>query len=193
VSIEAWLDYAESRRPGLKERDAEALLAAIRDFAARSPPPRRPEFQLERTIFFERLREEVNLSLVSGSTTLPDDPDAPLRAGESWASLKRQMLVRLLACELGEQRGWRPTDEERNDLVRRFRRQSGLAAPDTMQAWMGIEGVTDKVFRRFIDDELLIERFERLYEDEIESGLADQLRLATPREWLALPGVAKSR
>jgi len=185
--VDGWLEYAEARGPGLKAQDAIVLLCTMRDFASTSPRPKQIHFELERTIFLEQLINEVGLMRAAGLTALPESEDTPLCVGETIATLRKRMLLRLLAREVGERLGWRLIVEEVEAYAARFRAKFGMLAPDAMRAWMAIVGLTEDEFWRFVNDALLIERLERLHSVEIDRGLADQLRLLTARGWPEQP------
>jgi hypothetical protein len=57
--VESWLDYAEAQPGGLKARDAMALLAEMRRHLDEAWVPKQVDFTLERTVFIERLLDEV--------------------------------------------------------------------------------------------------------------------------------------
>jgi hypothetical protein len=177
--VEHWLMYVARRGPGCKQRDAEALLRTIHDFLAISPRPKQVSYRVESTVFLEQLRNEVALAQVTLLGRPPAHEHEPLRAGETLATLRKKQLLRIIARQEAERLGWKLTVEEIQEYADRFRTQNGLTAQETMLAWMEAEGVTEAAFWQYINDACLIDRLERLHGQEIDTGLADQLRIAT--------------
>jgi hypothetical protein len=181
VSLRQWLDFVGHRGPGLKERDAAALLCEIREFLAASPGPFRANFEVEKTEFLDRFRNEVELTLVSRRQHPPMHEDEMLRGGRTVYELRKEQLLRILARQDAERLGWQLTGEEVDEKAARFRERYELSDPEKMSAWMRAEGLTETAFWQSINDACLIDRLERLHGHQIECGLADQLRMATAR------------
>jgi hypothetical protein len=177
--LRLWLDFVRRRGPGLKERDAAALLCRMRDFLETQPGPLRASFTLERTEFLERFRNEVELSRVTRLDYPPANEHEALRGGETVAELRGKQLLRILARREAERLGWQLTEEEVQEKAELFRGRHGLLAAESMSRWMETEGLSETAFWEFINDACLIDRLRRLYGHAIERGLADQLRVAT--------------
>ena len=177
--VDRWLAYVAQRGAGRKQRDAEAMLEAIRALVETSPGPKPVGYHVERTVFLERLRHEVALAEVTRLGRPPADAGERLRAGETLTTLREKQLLRLLARQAAERLGWRVTAEEVQDRGDRFRVQHGLASPAATRAWMAAEGLTEEAFSLHVRDTCVIERLQRLHGQEIEAGLPDQLRVAT--------------
>jgi hypothetical protein len=177
--VDRWLAHVARCGPGRKQRDAEAMLAAIRAFLATAPAPKTVDYRLERTVFLERLRHEVALAEVTGLGRPPTHPEERLRGGETLAALREKQLLRLLARREAERLGWGLSPEEVQDRGDRFRVERGLGSPAATRAWMAAEGLTEAAFWRFVQDTCLVERLQRLHGPEIDAGLPDQLRVAT--------------
>jgi hypothetical protein len=175
----AWLDFVRQRGPGLKERDAELMLLQMRDFLAAEPGPFCANFTLQRTEFLERFRNEVELSRVTQLDRQPAEEHELLRGGATVAELREKQLLRILARREAESMGWQLTEEEVQEKAERFRSHHGLESPVNMATWMEAEGLSETMFWQFINDACLIDRLRRLYGHAIESGLPDQLRIAT--------------
>ena len=177
---DAWLTYCRSSGKGLKARDATALLNVIRQSRGDTHTPQRTSVAVERTVYFEHLRNEIALEAVAGAAC--DDEGIILRAGQSLKTLRHSMLLRLLARQAGGTYGWELTVEEVNERAIRFCSQFSLSQPNQRQAWMDAEGISDRDFWTYINDLLLIEKLEHLHSDEIERSLADHLRMLTAGE-----------
>jgi len=177
--VDRWLSHVARNGPGRKQRDAEAMLAAIRDFLATGPTPKSVDYRLERTVFLERLRHEVALAEVTRLGRPPAHPEERLRGAETTAALREKQLLRLLARREAERLDWQLGPEEVQDRGDRFRVERGLASPAATHAWMAAEGLTEAAFWGFVQDTCLIERLQRLHGPEIDAGLPDQLRVAT--------------
>jgi len=175
----AWLDFVRRRGPGLKERDAELMLLHMRDFLATEPGPFCANFTLQRTEFLERFHNEVELSRVTQLDRQPAEEHELLRGGATVAELREKQLLRILARREAERMGWQLTEEEVQEKAELFRSHHGLESPANMANWMESEGLSETMFWQFINDACLIDRLRRLYGHAIESGLPDQLRIAT--------------
>lgn len=177
--LRAWLDFVRRYGAGLKERDAEALLAHMRDFLDTQPGPFQANFTLERTEFLERFRNEVELSRVTRLDRQPAEEHELLRGGATVAELREKQLLRILARQEAERQGWQLTEEEVQEKADLFRSRHSLHEPARMSGWMEAEQLGEAAFWQFINDACLIDRLRRLYGHTIERGLPDELRMAT--------------
>ncbi len=180
-----WLRYCRERGRGLKARDALALLRAIKEAAGRDQPSTTVSFEVERTVFFERLRNEIALDKVSGKRVSTLDESRELRAGETIESLRRGMLLRLAARDAAVHLGWQLGADEVAECAGRFCARFNIPDEEARRAWMQSESISDDAFWQFINDTLLIERLDRLYSTRIGESLADHLRLMTAKERLS--------
>lgn len=181
-TVQSWLEFTRARGPGLKERDAAALLAHLSHFLASSPASFAPRFTLERSEFLQRLVNEVELSRVTGADGQPVDARQPMRQSETLTMLRKKMLLRLLARQEAQRLEWTLSEVEVNEQLRALCTQRGLKGTDELQLWMKKEGLSEAALWRFVNDACFVDRLERMLGDEISAGLADQLRLATLRD-----------
>jgi hypothetical protein len=179
-----WLEYARTRGPALKSRDTRTLLESLRDFLRTDPPPKKLDFAVERTTFLTELSNEIAFELASGQSLWSCDDNTTVRSGYTLPSLRKQVLLRILARSFADQLGWKVTLDEVDDYADRFRAELGLSDIEAMREWMDTEGISEEMFWRFINDALLIERLEYLHSSEVAGGIADQLLLMTARQFL---------
>jgi hypothetical protein len=179
--VDRWLVYVAQRGAGLKQRNAEAMLRAIRSFLDTSLGPKHVDYTVERTVFVEQLRYELAFAEVTRLGRPPADDGERLRGGETLASLREKRLLRTLAHQEGERLGWRLSVAEVQEHADRFRAEHGIESPEALHEWMATEGLTEAAFWHYVQDACMIERLQRLHNTEIEAGLPDQLRIATAR------------
>jgi hypothetical protein len=157
--------------PSLKERDAIAMLDAM------AHPPDRPgvlrDWQLERTIFFEALRQEVQVRAAA----------APAPVGETVDVARKKTLLRLLARREAARGGIELPFAEVQAASDGFREHFGLTTADATEGWLRTAGLTSETFRELMLDAALITRLERELAAELDDGLVDQARLSSVRLW----------
>jgi hypothetical protein len=172
--IATWLEYNKRRGRSLKARDAIALLEAMRDFAAANPAPKVASFEFERSIFFERLGNEIALEAASGGRhrALAAGVSMP---GSAASALRNGMLLRILARQAGEMFGWQLDVDEVSDYARRFCASHDLTDAERRQAWLDENAISEKTLWRFIYDAVLIQRLERLHGTQIDEELAEHI------------------
>lgn len=183
--VEVLRSSVSAARQGLKARDARALLVRIAEFVDDPwPPPVRP-VEVEKTVFFDRLQTEI--ATMKASTDQHELPDewSLLRAGETVATARKKMMLRLLARTEARRLGLTVTDDEMQAAADEFRRQHGLHRLADFTRWFNSEGLTEPAWIEFLRDSCLMEQLERHYYPEINRELRDYLRLASVRRWRA--------
>jgi hypothetical protein len=183
--IVRFLEFIKHRGPGVKERDAMALLLRINGVCTTPLQPFQATFTLEPTEFLERLHNEVQFAQVTQLGGPPADDFEILRGVATLSTLRKKSLLRILARQEAERLGWRLTEEEVQEKANILCMQAGLEEPERVLAWMEREGLSEASFWQFINDACLIDKLERLHGHAIERNLADQLRLATAHECFA--------
>jgi hypothetical protein len=179
VVVDGWLQFVRERGPGLKQRDAVALLEAIANFRASAQGPKQVDYEVAETVFLAALRNEVTLVGAAGLAGPPESEHTRLRGRDSVAGLRRRGLLRVLAREEAERRGWTLTQAEVQRCADRFRHDRGLAAVPVFLNWLEREGLSEDMFWDLINSECLIVRLLRLHGHEIDAVLTDELRLSS--------------
>jgi hypothetical protein len=173
AEIEAFRTFLGGHGPGVKQRDALALLRHAAALVSADAPPVDVGPVPERTVFLERLQYEVDQEAAAGTANaLPAGSDP-----------RRRALLHLLARHEADRLGWTVAGDEFRQAVVAFRRRSGLLSVHDVLGWMAAEGITDDAFRRAVADDLLLGKLERLYGHRIDAALADEIRLATAERW----------
>jgi hypothetical protein len=184
VQLEAMEQFQRRAGPGLKERDARTLLETMATFAADETAPLLVDYEVERTVFLERLEHEVEQE---GPSSMPGTgTDGIEVAGlvEPVAVLRKKVLLRLLARREADRIGLHASEAELRAAVDDFRRQFGLYRQSDTEAWAGANGVTNEIFERFMTDGVLITKLERFYGHQIDRELAGQMRMSTADLWM---------
>jgi hypothetical protein len=169
-----WLEHNKRRGRSLKARDAIALLDAMREFAATDPAPKAVSFEFERSVFFERLRNEVALEAVNGGKHRDLVADAST-TGSGASALRNGMLLRILARQTGEMLGWQLDVDEVSDYARRFCARYDLSDAGRRQAWLDKNAISEKALWHFIYDAVLIQRLGRLHGVQIDEEIAEHI------------------
>jgi hypothetical protein len=183
-SIHRMKEFLASFGPGLKTRDALALLEHMTAFMQDSPDPLTIDYHVEQSVFLERLQQDVDQA-AARREEVPVEQDAMLRTGEPLSVLQKKVLFRLLARWTGERIGLRVSDEEMQLAVDDFRRVFGLLKRADVEAWAEAEAVTNAIFLEVIRDGVLVEKLSRFYSHQIGANLAAQIRMATAQTWSA--------
>jgi hypothetical protein len=176
-------DFLADYGPGLKARDTRALLEHVAAFTRDGVEPRRVDYHVERSVFLERLQQEVAQVAAAGVQELPDEAEALLRTGETLEVLKKKVLFRLLARWTGERIGLTVSPEETQRAVDDFRRAFGLERRADVEAWARAEMVTNDMFLQVIRDGAMVEKLSRLYGHQVGADLAAQICMSTARTW----------
>ena len=171
--VRRWLQFCRTRGPGLKARDAMALL---REVAATLERPRERctvRYRTERTTFLDELRREVGLDRLAAAPapTRPTRPD-PVADG------RRAVLLRLLAREAAARNGWELGRDEVSREADRFCVRLGLPDAAAWADWLEARTVSEDAFWRFVNDSLFVEKLARLLESQVDDELIDHLRIA---------------
>jgi hypothetical protein len=157
----AWLHLCRSRGPGLKQRDALALIAAVASAEREERPPQYQPVAVERTTFFEHLKMEVEAGAAFGAAERSLLRDA-----------RKTMLLRLLARDAAERFGWTLDPHEVSEYGSRLLHARGLSQ---LEQWPTSKSDTsaEESFWRFVNDSLLIQKLDQLFTFEIECELID--------------------
>jgi hypothetical protein len=182
--LQRMADFLADYGPGLKARDARALLQHVAAFTRDGVEPHRVDYHVERSVFLERLQQEVAQVAAARVQELPDEAEALLRTGETLEVLRKKVLFRLLARWTGERIGLTVSPEETQHAVDDFRRAFGLERRADVEAWARAERVTNDMFLQVIRDGAMVEKLNRLYNHQIGADLAAQICMSTARTWM---------
>jgi hypothetical protein len=155
--IERWLSFCRQRDPGLKARDAIALLQAIAGVIG-APSKPVPAWKLERTIFLNRLRMDVDLARFGAVASAQE------QTGEGFGfdvSGRHAVLLRLLAREAAQRFGWRLEPDEVKEHASRVCARLKLSDAGELATWMQSRSLADEKFLRFVADPLLVAKLAR--------------------------------
>ena len=184
LQLEAMELFVGRARPGVKERDARMLLETLARFDDDELAPLQVDYEVERTVFLERLEHEVEQEGLSGTPGAATDEIEVTGLGEPVAVLRKKVLLRLLARREADRIGMQASEAEIRAGVDDFRRQFGLYRQSDTEAWAGANGVTNEIFERFMRDGALISKLERFYGHQIDAELAGQMRVSTADRWM---------
>jgi hypothetical protein len=171
--IDVWLEYTRSRYVSLKARDAAALLAEMRDFIAKPWQPKQVSFAYERTIFVDRLLNEIALEKVHKSLNLPQvsaDREALLMN-----DLRRAALLRLVARDRAKHSGWQLNPVEMTERASALWSAMGLPDAEAAGRWLERNGISEQTLWTYISDELYVARLTSAYRVEVEREIALQM------------------
>jgi len=179
-----WLRYSIQREPDLKSRDTIALLQCMAKRRDVEPTPTCcAPIKVERTVFFERLRNAVRMGTLCESRSADDaDGHRDLWQEHLAGGPRTAILIRMLAREACERLGWQIDSVEVSEYAGRFCAERGLSDANDRARWMAAMSISDEMFWRFINDSMLVAKLDRLFADEIDAALADHLRMSAVYE-----------
>lgn len=168
-----WLEYVRTRYVSLKARDATALLTEMKNIVAEPWKPKQVHAEIERTIFIERLLNDIALE-----NTL-NNPHLGRALSESEEQtldhLRRNTLLRVAARDAASQFGWELGTDEINEKANAFCARLGLTDPDAVRQWMNQNAISEQMFWSYISDELYIGRLMRTHQLEVDRELSRQV------------------
>jgi hypothetical protein len=181
ASTRAALDaFVATSGPGLKSREASALVTLLAGTDFGDPRWRPAPVRVEPTVFLHRLHNEVHLERASRTSPLPD-PSTRLRGLDTHAVLQKKVLTRLLARQLGALLEVPVDDHDLADALARFRLQFDLVDDAEFESWRRVETVGEAALVEFLRDWVVLDKLQRQRTDDIDRMLADHLRIATAR------------
>ena len=184
-------EFVAASGPGLKARDAKALVDLLAEIDLTDPAWRPAPVRVEPTVFLHRLHNEVHLERASRTAPLPD-AGTRLRGLDSHGVLQKKVLTRLLARRLAALLQVPIDDGDIADALARFRAQFDLISDADFDEWRQSEGVTDAAMLEFLRDWTALDKLERQHTDDIDRMVADQLRIATARTRVEVSGIQDS-
>ena len=147
------------RYVSLKSRDAQLLLERMKLAISEPWRPHQPGFQLDHTIFLERLLNDIALENTRGALGLSPASDEDPQMMER---LRRAALLRVVAREQGRLSGWEPTEVEMTDRAAALWSALGVKNSGTAVRWMTRHGVSEQMLRGYLSDELHLARLANL-------------------------------
>ena len=177
-AFEQWLPRG---RVDQKREDALSMLTAIREDLSQPFASRPVSFQLERTVYWERLVQSAGGGRPSSAAVDPPSMLA-LLLGELrldprlYVRLSEGALIRHLLREEAQRRGIRVEPEAVATIAGEFRRGRGLLEEETFLQWLDSNGLRPEQFADFIRDEVSMLRVRELLRPEVLRGLVDELR-----------------
>jgi hypothetical protein len=178
--ISRWLEYVKTRCVSLKARDAATLLTAMKKLAAEPWKPKQVNFEIERTIFVERLLNEI--ALEKANKTLSLEHLNSNSEEQSIDYLKRTMLLRVAARGAAKQFGWELSTDEISEKASTLFARIGLLDSDSALQWMKRNTISEQMFRSYVNDELYIDRLMRTYQLEVDREIFEQMLITHARQ-----------
>jgi hypothetical protein len=179
-AIRRWLEYVKERCVSLKARDAATLLTAMKKFAAEPWRPKQVDFEIEQTIFVERLLNEI--ALERANKTLSLEHLNSNSEEQSIDCLKRTMLLRVAARGAARQFGWELSADEISEKANILFARIGLLDSDSVLQWMKRNTISEQMFRSYVNDELYIDRLMRTYQLEVDREISEQMLITHARQ-----------
>jgi TfuA-like protein len=175
AALETWL---AGGRIDQKRLDAQAMLAAMRDFLAADPAPKRVEFHFEWTEMWD--------TVVGGTIAAADDTalsaarilDELRLQGEPYRAWRRRALARLLGLREGSRRRLAADPGAVRTLRDQLRLSHGLFARAELEAWVSANDLDAAAFERLLGEEVMIEALAAAAGPDLEQQMLSELRLA---------------
>lgn len=167
--------YLPQTRPGVKERDALAVLRAVSAHIDSAPPPLQVPWTLEHTVFLEAVKTEVALTATAGVGRDADQEGDSVEP-DAFTLDRHRVLLRLLARREAQAQGLDVSDRELREAVTALRRRLGLLRAEETRRWLKSSGLTLADLRTMARDEVLIGKLTRLHHDDIAAALPHELR-----------------
>ena len=166
----AAMDAFRRAHEPLKRRDARVMLREMADFLRQTDEPFRPSFELERTVFLERLESEAAACRIADSSDTPAD---------GFEVARKKVLLELLSLQEARRLGRQATDDELREMTDWFRNAFGLK--HEFDHWKREAGLDDaglaEAMRRFV----AVNRVQEHYGSAIERALPGHLAVTTAR------------
>jgi hypothetical protein len=176
--VDTWLAFAKSHCTSLKARDAAALLTAMAEHIREPWVPKRVDFVFERTIFVERLINDIALAKAWDDGASPTPSAAPGHDETALSDIRRETLLGIAARRWAEQLGLEPSPDELEEEASAFCARLGLTDPTSVRNWLKRHSMTEQIFWTYMRDELLVGRLARKYQVDVDRELPDRLRMS---------------
>jgi len=169
----AWWPTGQVSR---KREDALAMLRRIRDDAVNGTWPSPPQFWFERTALYDELTRTAGAADVDGAASAEA---AAYELGHAAAGAARDgALARVLALDEARRLQYTIDEDRLYDAVIRFRAERGLLEPSDLEEWMAANNLDRTQFLRLVADEARLSWVRSVVEPEVESIMADYLRVS---------------
>jgi hypothetical protein len=194
-SLRQWLPTGQVDQ---KQRDAIAMLRLMRVQLEAGLAPKRVQYSFEYTANWE-IAWRRSGSLLTDShgdmdALLQDSLLDELRLEDgTYAQVKREAVLRLLALRETWQQGMIPTHEMIRNELERFHREAGTETQETFECWLQQNHLNHEEFRAFIEDQARLEWAQKVTEMNAVSLIADHLRSTSRYARLAKRASDKQR
>jgi hypothetical protein len=166
--------FVRAAGPSLKERDALALLARM----AKGDSPTEAPTRVERTVFLERLRLEVQRERWTALSSTPAQSSATSTGTPGDAA---RALLALLARDHAALIGVSPSPDDLQAAVRDFQLARELLTPAALEGWLEKRGISVDRFFELAAEHATVRKLELLYRAEIDRRLYDQVEWTLPK------------
>jgi hypothetical protein len=175
-------EWLPTGRVDQKQRDARAMIGAMREFLAADPGPLRPTFKFEWTDMWEIAIESMAARGEDvgdvGSGSLEDWTLDELRLdAAAFESVRQRALLRGLARDSSASRTRTIEPSALREAEQRLRSRLGLLRWTDMERWCADNGLVIADFARLVEDEARLAAMEDKLDATIGRDLLDQLRI----------------
>ena len=176
--VDAWLAYAKNHCTSLKARDAAALLAAMAVHIREPWAPKTVDFVFERTIFVERLINDIAPCKGIGGRCVADNISVAGSRRDGALGHQARDPSQNCCAPMAEQLGLEPIPDELEEEASTFCARLGLTDSSSVSRWLKRHSITEQMFWTYMRDELLVGRLARKYQVEVDRALPDRLRMS---------------
>jgi hypothetical protein len=175
-------EWLPTGRVDQKQRDARAMIDAMREFLAGNPGPLRPTFKFEWTDMWEIATESIVArgedGRAVGSVPLEDWVLDELRLdAAAFEPVRQRALLRSLARDGSASRTRTIEPLALREAEQRLRSRLGLLRRTDMERWCADNGLVIADFARLVEDEARLAAMEDRLDATIGRDLLDQLRI----------------
>jgi hypothetical protein len=197
--LDGLLGWLPRHRIDQKRADALSMLRLMRQHLEAGQAPPAVEFRFVHTTFWEAA---VQTASATSSVELDGLLAELALNGPTALRVRHDALVRQLAIENAELRGYTVEAATLERLTQRFRAARGLQDDDALERWLSDNHLTLAQFRSLMRQEALAARVLPASEDAARARVADQLRLSgeypvlvqrasAKQAWLAAQGLER--
>jgi hypothetical protein len=178
-ALRVWLPRG---RVDQKREDALAMLRTMRQHLATHPGPKRVEFTLEHTLYWDDATRaaggsDPDLHQEGDGATPVSILDELLLEPERYARVSEAVTLRQLARLEARRAGVVAADGDALDTANQFRAARCLTDPRDYAAWLAEQHLTAQHFHELMREEALVQRARQMLADDVEGALPDTLRL----------------
>jgi hypothetical protein len=158
--LERWLPRFQIDQ---KRNDAISMLRHMNEQIGSKPEPKRPDYKLEHTVFWERLMLQAGggeAPVANQSTMVTSDEilDELRLRGVGYLNAREQGLLRDLAIREAQHKGYRADRELADKKVAALRADHGLQTAQEFRQWLDENALNEQSFQNLIEEETVIAR-----------------------------------